>query len=106
MSSPAKARCVAVVLAAVLLLSAVAPAQAAPLGSRGGSSGVLSAFWSWLEAAWGAFVPAGSMEKKSSAIDPNGGTPPEGSGIDPNGGETVSSTSDEGSAIDPNGGRP
>jgi hypothetical protein len=106
MSSPAKARCIAVVLAAVLLLSAVAPAQAAPLGSRGDSSGVLSALWSWLEAVWGAFVPAGSMEKEGALIDPNGGTPPKGSGIDPNGGGTVQSTSDQGSAIDPNGGQP
>lgn len=117
MSSPAKARCIAVVLAAVLSLSAVAPAQAVPLG-RGDSSGVLSALWSWLEASWGAFMPAGSMEKEGSAIDPNGGPRPEGalidpnggpapkgSGIDPNGG-TVESTSDQGALIDPNGGRP
>lgn len=106
MSSSAKARCVAVVLSAVLLLAAVAPAQAAPLGSRGDSSGVLSALWSWLEAAWGVFVPVGVMEKQGSAIDPNGGTPPEGSAINPNGGPVESTTSDQGSAIDPNGGRP
>lgn len=104
MSSPAKARCIAVVLAAVLLLSAVVPAQAAPLGSRGDSSGVLSALWSWLEAAWGAWVPGGAVEKQGSGIDPNGGPRPEGSGIDPNGGETVQSDSDKGSGIDPNGG--
>lgn len=106
MSSPAKARCVAAVLAAVLLLAAVTPAQAAPLGSRGDSSGVLSALWSWLEAAWGAFVPGGVMEKQGSGIDPNGETPPKGSGIDPNGGPVESTASDEGSGIDPNGGRP
>lgn len=106
MSSPAKARCVAVVLAAVLLLAAVTPAQAAPLGSRGDSSGVLSVFLSWLEAAWEAFVPGGVMEKQGSGIDPNGGTPPEGSGIDPNGGPVESTTSDQGALIDPNGGRP
>lgn len=106
MSSSAKARCVAAVLAAVLLLAAVTPAQAAPLGSRGDSSGVLSALWGWLEAAWGAFVPAGLMEKQGSGIDPNGGTPPQGALIDPNGGPVESTTGDEGSAIDPNGGRP
>lgn len=118
MSSPAKARCITLALAVVLLLSAVAPAQAVPLGSRGNSSGVLSALWNWLEAAWGAFVPAGSMEKEGALIDPNGGPRPEGSGIDPNGGPqpkgsgidpnggTVESTSDQGALIDPNGGRP
>ena len=104
MSSPAKARCIAVVLAAVLLLSAVVPAQAASLGSRGDSSGVLSALWSWLEAAWGAFVPAGTVEKGGGSIDPNGGPRPEGSAIDPNGGDTVQTDSDKGSGIDPNGG--
>lgn len=101
MSSPAKARCIAVVLAAVLLLAAVVPAQAAPLGSQGDSSGVLSALRIWLEAAWGAFVPAG-MEKGGGSIDPNGGPRPE--GISPNGGETVQSDGDKGSGIDPNGG--
>lgn len=93
MSSSAKARCIAVVLAAVLLLAAVVPAQAAVPGSRGMSSSVIDALWSWLGAAWEAFVPVGLMEKEGALIDPNGG-------------ETVQSTSDQGSGIDPNGGRP
>lgn len=97
MSSPARARCIAVILAAVLLLSAVVPAQAAPLDSRGDSSGVLSTLWSWLEAAWGAFVPAGAVEKEGSQLDPNGNNL--------NGGP-VESAIDEGALIDPNGGRP
>ncbi|HSK76552.1 MAG TPA: hypothetical protein VLQ45_08850 [Thermoanaerobaculia bacterium] len=104
MSSHGKARCIAVVLAAVLLLSAVVPAQAAVPGSRGTSSSVIDALWSWLGAAWEAFVPAGSMEKGGGSIDPNGGPRPEGALIDPNGGETVQS--DQGALIDPNGGRP
>lgn len=98
-----KARGIALALAAVLLLSAAVPVQAAAFGGRGTSSGVWGSFWSWLAGVWGEVVLVESWEKEGSGIDPNGGPrPPEGALIDPNGGETTQS--DQGALIDPNGG--